>query len=547
MKKILFYSLLACTFMSCTKLDLSPTDKYAPEVVWKSVDNLDTYVRGLYSSSFSLYAELKTSGSALSDGYSDLLKYTLTGADANKHNYIESGSTKITPSTLGTYFSPWASTYIQIKNCNEFLINVKKYGGSLDQDKLKIRIAEVRFLRAFLYHKLVVRHGGVILRVNEDKLDGPSEKNKARATTSDCWDFVISELETAAKDLPTTWDASNLGRITKGAAFGMIARSALYAERWDKAIVAVDSVEKLATSGVYKFVPLADLFTTPVPNNKELMIYYNFVKPDYVNDYDSEVMPGGDVPGYGANICPTNELVDLYAIKVNGTWQKFDWHNLASYNNKPYENRDPRFYATILYNGESWKGRTIQSYVGGADGFQQFVTGATNRQTSTGYYIRKFAENKTKLITEGNSSNWIEMRYTEMLFIKSEAYAQKGDWTNAYAYLNAVRTRPQVGLDAKPIQTSWNLYLDDLQKEKACEFACEGHRYWDLRRWNLGSTILTKQCHGTKITGTDPNYIYSIVLCDDYARYYDDKYNIFPIPEAETLNNPLCIQNDNWK
>jgi len=548
MKKLIFNLLLACTFVSCTSLDLDPSNKYSQDIVWKSIDNLDAYVRGLYSSSFSLYAEIKTSGSHSSDGYTDIIKYTLTGADGNKHNNIQAGVTKIASNSLGTYMSPWASTYTCIKNCNEFLINVKNYGGDLDSTKLKTRIAEVRFLRAFLYHKLAVRHGGVILRVSEEALDGPDQKNKARATTAETWDFVISEFEKAAKDLPTTWETANLGRATKGAAFGMIARSALYAERWDKAISAVDSVELLAASGVYKFVALADLFTSPVANNKELMIYYNYAKPDYIQDWDSQVSPGGDWPGYGANITPTNELVDLYGIKVNGVWQKFDWAKLIStYNNKPYENRDPRFYTTVLYNGASWKGRTIQSYVGGADGWQQFKTGQTDKYTSTGYYMRKFAENKVKPVNEGGTTNWIEMRYTEMKFIKSEAYARKSDWKNAYDYLNAVRTRPQVNIDALPMQNTWELYLNDLQKERAMELACEGQRYWDLRRWNLGSTILTKKCHGVKITGTDPNYVYTIVYCDDYNRYYEDRYNIFPIPEAETLNNTLCVQDDNWK
>ncbi|MDP4240562.1 MAG: RagB/SusD family nutrient uptake outer membrane protein, partial [Bacteroidota bacterium] len=390
MKKQLFYLMLACMFTACTKLDLTPTNKYAQNIIWENITNVDSYVRSLYSTSFSLYAEIKTSGSNTSDGYTDIIKYTLTGADANSHNRIQSGATKIAPNNMGSYLSPWSSTYTYIKNCNEFLINVKKYGGALDTAQLKIRIAEVRFIRAFLYHKLAIRHGGVVLRISEDQLDGPPEKNKARSTTSQTWDFVISELERAAKDLPVTWNSSNLGRITKGAAYGMIARSALYAGRWDKAISAVGSVEAIAASGVYNFASLADLFTAPKANNSELMIYYNYAKPDYVQDWDSQIMPGGDAPGSGANITPTNELVDLYDIKVNGVWQKFDWNNLALYNNKPYENRDPRFYATVLYNGEAWKGRNIESFVGGKDGFEPFISGQTDKYTSTGYYTRKF-------------------------------------------------------------------------------------------------------------------------------------------------------------
>jgi starch-binding outer membrane protein, SusD/RagB family len=548
MKKNLIYLLYACLFVSCNSLDVETSSQYSSDVVWKSITNLDAYVRGLYAQSLTLYSEFKTSGSALSDGYTDLLQYTLTGADSNCHNYIESGSIKITPSTLGTYLSPWSSTYVYIKNCNEYLVNVKKYGGDLDASQLKIRTAEVRFLRAFLYHKLAVRHGGVVMRTSEDALDGPTENNKARATTAETWNFVISELDKAAQDLPSTWDSSNKGRITKGAAFGLAARSALYAGLYDKAIAEVDSVEVLANQGIYGFVALADLFTAPVANNKELMIYKQFVTTTYVNDLVSEIAPSGDYSGYGANICPTNELADLYDIKVNGSWQSFSWSNLSSYTSGPYVNRDPRFYTTIMYNGESWKARTIQTYVGGTDQWQQYTTALTTRTTTTGYYIRKFAENSSsKLISDGNVSNWIEMRYTEMKFIKSEAYARKGDFINAYAFLNAVRTRSQVAIDALPVQTTWALYLNDLQKEKAREFACEGQRYWDLRRWGLGPTILTQRCHGVKITNSSGTLTYTTVYCDGYTRYYDSKYDVFPIPVAETNNNTLCVQDDNWK
>jgi len=126
MKKLIFNLLLACTFVSCTSLDLDPSSKYSQDVVWKNIDNLDSYVRGLYSTSFSLYAEIKTSGSHTSDGYADIIKYTLTGADGNKHNNIQAGTLKIAPNSMGTYLSPWASTYTYIKNCNEFLVNVQE-------------------------------------------------------------------------------------------------------------------------------------------------------------------------------------------------------------------------------------------------------------------------------------------------------------------------------------------------------------------------------------------------------------------------------------
>ena len=141
---------------------------------------------------------------------------------------------------------------------------------------IRANISSGRELRAFAYQELVIRHGGVILRTSEEYIDGPEERAKARSSETECWDFILEEYKKAANDLPESWANSDAGRLTKGAAYGMQARAALYAKRWDKAIEACEEVLKLD----YTLLPGTSyesyykIFTSV--NNKELIlpVYY---------------------------------------------------------------------------------------------------------------------------------------------------------------------------------------------------------------------------------------------------------------------------------
>jgi hypothetical protein len=462
------------------------------------------------------------------------------------HNRMALMPNYLFPSNM-EFLSPWSLTYSAIKQLNEFIIDAGKYGGNIDPKDLKVRIAEVRFLRALMYHKLIVRHGGVVLRVDNEKLDGPNEKNKARATTSDSWNWVITELNDLASQLPEVWDNNSTGRITQGAAYGLIARSALYAERWDDAIEAAKKVEAMAEDkNLYGLEDnFEDVFTKA--HNKEIILAAYYKRPDFTHEFDRYFSPTGDIEGNGGYASPTEELVSQFDIFANGSWQPFDWDN-AKHSASPYNNRDPRFYSTILYNGAPWKGRTIETYIGGADGYMDYFFGNNQPKTVTGYFMRKFLENKVKYFAQERSDQyWIEMRYAEILTILSEAYAHKENFLQAYQYLNKIRKR--VDMPDLPQQNSWNDYLKDLEKEKMCEFAFEGHRYWDLRRWKTAMTKLNGvRMHGVAITKNDDgSFTYEIVDCDKADRYFSERYLVVPIPTFEIRNNNLCKQDPSWE
>lgn len=151
----------------------------------------------------------------------------------------------------------------------------------------------------------------------------------------------------------------------------------------------------------------------------------------------------------GAAATPTDEYASAFDIKVGQEWESFDWTHLNEYSEGPWGNRDPRFYASILYNGANWTGRQLELYVGGKDGYMDFSTSASQdyvRTSTTGYIFRKFMDESDNInyVDIESTSYWIEMRYAEIVLILSEAYARLDKFKEAYDYLNKIRTR--VGL-----------------------------------------------------------------------------------------------------
>ena len=546
-------------FVRCDLLDVDPTGTYSESTAFASMDNVDLYVKYFYTLLYS-NADIDIGSSCLmDDGVTDLLKYSWYGVTAGQVNRFFYEDNYVTEQS--NFRSNWSSMYTYIRRFNEYFADVNYgYADDLDKDELKIRTAEVRFLRAFAYQELVIRHGGVILRIDEEDVDSVDENNKARSTEDECWDFIIGEYESAAEDLPESWDSDNTGRVTKGAAIGMKARAALYAERWDEAIEACDSVLAMDCYSLLSGTTADDyyeIFTTVDNSELLLPVYYEqglnakqqyfdyYVCPPY--DWVAAGISGSSV---GAAVTPSDEYASSFDILVDGSYEEFDWDNLDSYGNAPFDNREPRFYASILYNGAAWKDRTLELYVGGNDGYMDFATtGQDNVHTSTtGYIIRKFAADDTSIDFTSILSGqyWIEMRLAEIYLIRSEAYAQNYEFANAYEDLNTIRAR--VGLPELSVMNNWDDYLEDLQKERICELGLEGHRYFDLIRWGKAvETLDGSRLHAIKITLSNGEYSYERVECDTQDRSFPEKYTIFPIPYTELQNNTLCEQNDLWK
>lgn len=162
--------------------------------------------------------------------------------------------------------------------------------------------------------------------------------------------------------------------------------------------------------------------------------------------------------------------------------------------------------------------------------------------------MKKFLQEKNTTYDEtGSDSYWVELRYAEVLMNMAEAYAQSGDVQTGYEYLNKVRTRGNE-LSGYSVGSNLQIFMNCLEKEKMVEFAFEGLRYWDLRRWRRAVAVIDGQrAHGIKITkNSDNSLTYTKVVCDDDDRYFPEKYYYIPIPTSEINNNSACIQTELW-
>ena len=520
-------------------LEKDPTDSYSETVAWSSESSLDMYVTYLYKP---LNGLSNFSSLSLTDGYTDLVKYGNGVPQTwSAHNKILLQQNTITSDN--NPMSSWG-LYTDIFRENVFLRDAGIYGNKFSEDFLNIRIAEIRFIRAVNYARMIRIFGGVILRDETNGVDSEGQKDKARATEAESWDFVLKDLEFAARHLPKEWDSKWDGRLTKGAAYAYMCRTALFAKRWDVAITAADEIKKL---NKYDLMDnYEDVFK--VAGNKEIIFSIAYKIPDMPHYFDRYFAPDGK-QGIRRAV-PTSELVDSYDM-ADGT--PFSWS--GSMANDPYVGREPRFYASIIYNGATWKEKKIYTYVDAENGFAAYRDNMNpgEKQTVTGYFIRKYLqENNADFDDKGSDQFWIEMRYAEVLLNLAEALAEQDYSRNqddALEALNEVRERvnlPKRTTEEAPDKDS---FMKLLRKERICELAFEGFRYWDLRRWRLaGEVIDGKQAHGTKITKKDDNtYTYEQVSCDDNInRFFPERYYLLPIPVDELQNNPLCENNAPW-
>lgn len=536
--KTLFLSVLIAQTGCSDFLDPIPTDRYSDKVVWQSEANADLYLNGFYTY-INTYGNFGTGqfGGLLTDGMTDMLKYGSSVVGAGTPNEYAYEPAKITPdqNSLGI----WADAYNRIRRVNEFIVGMKEYAPFPESVKNRYE-AQARFFRAFLYHQLVIRHGTAIL------FDAPStKKDNPLSPESACWDFIESDLDFASQHLPKIWDSGNAGRLTKGAAFAFKSRSMLFAKRWEKAKIAADSVFKL---NIYELAAdYKDAFQSYTKTgNKESILEFNYLAPSPVHSFDAEYAPGGDWAEMGGKATPTQEMVEEYELATGGKPNWNDWHSASGTDETPpYAELEPRFHASILYNGANWKGRKIQTYIGGLDGYMQFGDDAYPKgKTTTGYYLKKWLdESNTDLANQKSSQAWIEIRLAEVYLNHAEACAMLGE--NGLANNDLTIVRGRVGLTHAT--KSGNELMEAIRHERKIELAFEGKHYWDLRRWRLAHVVLNNvRYHAMRIESTSGQLVYKYVECDNKDRKFLERLYAFPIPSSEIANNLAITQINPW-
>jgi hypothetical protein len=536
--------LISCLLVmeSCKKnvLQTLPLNAYSEELVWKDGNLIETFVNNTYrivphGFNYSMTNSLST------------LTDENNGRANSSANIINAGN--ITPDALAAldyWNDPQRGFYKVITKTNIFLSKIDD--SPIDTAQKMRMTGEMRFLRAYSYFRLISFYGGVPLITKPFGLK--DDFSVPRNTYKECLDFVLSELDKAAKLLPLKHPAAQMGRVTRGAAMAIKARALLYAAspqnnptneiaRWQQAADAAKAVIDLNQYAL--FPDYKSLFLASTIYNAEIIWTRPFnLQLDPENVYvELSQYPNG----YGgfAQVHPLQNIVDDYET-LNGKLVKND----PSYDSQnPYVNRDPRFYASILYDGAPFKGREVETFLPKGQDSNEGSSQPWN-STQTGYYQRKFLDES---ITNPGGTNigstpWTFSRYAEILLNYAEAKFNLGDEATCRQYINQVRSRPSVNMP--PITESGAALMARLQNERRIELAFEDHRWFDVRRWKIAPIVLNIPGKRMAITKNPTTGKKTYTVVEFQPRQFFEKNYLVPIPQYEINKNPKLVQNPGY-
>ena len=537
--KLVSVAFLALTVTSCNDwLDGVDNKSSVDDVaVFQSEETINYYIDGFYTW-LSSYGQLDTSNKQFSGSWTealtDIFKYSgnnTTSRAGQPNLYAELA---VPMSADGNLLSCWDHSYTSIRRINQFLDLESKYATGYKDELRHQWQAQARFMRAFMMFQLAKRHGGSII-IFDALPDGP---NKARSSAEEVWNFIEADLDFAAANLPESWNAANQGRFTKYAALAFKSRVMLYAERWQAAYDAADAVIK---SNKYDLVENYDQAWKG--GNKESIIEYRYNAQLGPNtQFDFYYTPSTDGSTGACGGAPTQELVESYEKKDGSKMDWTPWHGTTT-TPPPYGELEPRFAATVLYPGCTWKDITLDMSVQGPNVtfFQYGQIPVAQGNTCTGYLVRKLLnEDMTDVVNVRSAQPWVELRFAEVLLNFTEAAYRLNKITEAQDALARVRAR--VGLPRK--MSTGGQFFRDYRNERKLELAFEGHLYWDMVRWQLcASEYNNYRRHGVKVD----NGSYTYVEVDNTDLRYSDKCYVLPAPQSEVNNNNLFEQYENWR
>ncbi len=572
-------------------MDVTPKDQLSDEAVFTDPNLAQAFVNDMYR--------------GLGHGLYEIMLASMTDESHFIHNYNTESVVKsiITSSDRGAiddgrfaHFN-WGPTYSRIRQTNIFL---SKIDATTFDDALKQRMkGEVFFLRAYFYHNLMRMYGGVpiitkVYGLNEDY-------QAARNTFQETVAFIVASADSAAALLPLSYSGADVGRATKGAALALKARVRLYAASelynmnpcgqsencyagpqdraalWRAAKDAAKAVMDLGIYGLFRPSPAnaqeaaknyGDLFLQTMSEEVILSRFFLSTRDDGYNP-GLHNGPNG-FHTWGGNT-PIQNLVDDYRM-TDGS--KFDWNNPVEAG-APYANRDPRFYASIAYDGAPWRPRPDDvkglDPVGIIQTFRQLsirndsgrvtdvVPGLDTRDSPvenwngaySGYYIRKFVDPSINAQFIKEQVPWIFFRYAEVLLNYAEASIELNELTDAVNVLNQIRVR--AGMPPFSAALGQAALRDEYRNERRVEMAFEEQRFFDVRRWMIAPVALSKVAGGINIfldgtSRTDRttwhNYRYAVDTVQ--VRAWNDKMYFMPIRFDELNRNGLLKQNPGY-
>lgn len=520
----------------------------------------------------------------------------------------------------------WARSFQRIRNCAVFLQNIPNAKVNSESDRSRWT-AEAHILRAYYYSELLMWFGCSLPIIREPYTYDADFFKVERSSFHDVVEFIAEDCDAAlaCEELPwrITTDSEAM-RMTKAVAWAIKSRMTLFAASplyndgnnyWEEAYsVNKAAVQALESNGY----ALYDKLNQAAVWGDE-KAYLPTAASQYFNEYfcnsgayaadpaDKETIYQlrdganldlanvdgiGAILGYKTGTCPSQELVDAFEtidgqpvldlakpyLDEQHLKPNYNSSNTTYDKNNPYAKRDPRFYATVYYNGSkrycNWsteaekksfenlgqgKGENVR-IITTWDAYEdaegniinspeplmgRSMTGRT--PTRTGYFQRKFLHPNSGVEMRLNGARHKDYRLAEIYLNFAEAAMEAGHTDEAITYVNKVRAR--AGMPGLPAGLSGENLRQRIHNERRVEFALEGNRYFDVRRWHKPDEDLSatdRWITGAHITHMqDGTYKYERTILKE-RQCYTNKWLKMPIPLTE-VNNMRAITGEDWQ
>jgi hypothetical protein len=398
----------------------------------------------------------------------------------------------------GEIANVWNLYYSALYNTNFTLEKLAASG--LDATVKSPIEGQLKFLRAYFYFNLVQYFGDVVLVTST--LQNPNQAfDLVRSPQADVWAQVEKDLKEAVTLLPATYPAAQLGRITKGAALGLLGKTQLTLKKYADAVTTLKQVTGYSLNPVY-----ADNFNPAKKNGPESIFEVQYQGGNDLGEWSSFAytfaprLSGAAVTGFanttpGGRNVPTNDMIAAYET---GDLRK-----------------DASLKTSYTLNG------TVVPIP----------------------YVIKFTHAHT--ITGRTDDNWPVLRYADVLLMMAEAInEQSGPTAEAFGYLNQVRTRAGLkevtGLDKAAFKAA-------VLKERRVELAFENHRWFDLKRTMTPAELAAfMNAYGAK-EKAKPTVDRGGIAFNAQDYVFSDFEYFFPIPAPQILINSKLTQNPGYQ
>lgn len=525
------YKIAACAgsllmLASCADyLVREPQDALDPATFFSSQDNAVLAVNGIYNAAIE-----PVRGRTYAIDF-DCMSDNMYNYSRNQYTQEFGQGTHGSSSVYALNF--WSRGYRGISRANTLLKWLDKcYETTMPAVNIRERLrSEALFLRAYFYSELTDFFGDVPMYLDQVDL----ADSKPRTPRAEVVAQILGDLEEAARNLPVTYGSEDTGRATRGAALALKGKIELYNGMYAQAAETLREVIDLKDeSGAprYDLYPLyRELFLPECEDNCEVIFDIQYMKNAYTQGLSHQLYTFT----YEWNsYCPTASLAECYytrngyPVSWNDETQLYESADSAFDPTYPYRDRDPRLDQSIIMPGTDNGRGTI------------FLPSSSNH---TGMKIRKWNDYTE---TEKNNSehNIILIRFADVLLMRAEALVESGSFDEAEVrgLIDRVRQRPTVMMPKVEEVEGTGLDADALRQiirhERRVEFAFEGTRISDIRRWRIGPEVMT-DAYGYKyqdVRLTPAKYIpYKV----DTRSFNPDRDYLWPIPQNEINTNPF--------